>query len=301
MRKTRKGFTLVELLVVIAIIGILVALLLPAIQAAREAGRRTTCSNHLRQLALAFHTHHSTHRVFPSAGGPDWRWHMTYLRSRPAVAPRQHGGWGFQILPYIESQGVWEGGGGKSDMDKSIFAISTPDPLFFCPSRRPPEVVEARDWYSFPSNSGRTFGHAKNDYAAASHDTAAKPFDAGVGVVTRMIPRKEKDVKDGLSSTLLLAEKRMNIAHLGKMQAHDNEGYTCGWNHDTLRFTQREPLPDFRGTFGDLGGDRFGGPHDGVFAAVMADTSIHFLSYDISPTMFSRLGHRADGQHVQMP
>ena len=297
----RKAFTLVELLVVIAIIGILVALLLPAIQSAREASRRTTCSNHLRQLALAFHTHHSAHRFFPSAGGPDWQWHMTYIRGRPAVAPLQHGGWGFQILPYIESQGVWEGGGGKTDMDKSIVAISTPDPLFFCPSRRTPEVVAAGDWYAFPSNSGRTFGHAKNDYAASSHDAANKPFDRGVGVVTQMIPRKEKDVKDGLTHTLLLAEKRMNIAHLGKMQAHDNEGYTCGWNHDIMRYTEREPLPDFRGTFGDLGGDRFGGPHDGVFAAVMADTSIQFLSYDISLTTFSRLGHRADGKVVQLP
>src|SRR5687768_12080686 len=161
----RKAFTLVELLVVIAIIGILVALLLPAIQSAREASRRTTCSNHLRQLALAFHTHHSAHRFFPSAGGPDWQWHMTYKNGRPAVAPLQHGGWGFQILPYIESDAVWRGGDGKTDMEKSILAISTPDPLFFCPTRRAPEVIVAQDWYAFPSNSGRSFGHAKNDYA----------------------------------------------------------------------------------------------------------------------------------------
>jgi hypothetical protein len=95
-----------------------------------------------------------------------------------------------------------------------------------------------------------------------------------------------------------LAEKRMNVAHLGKMQAHDNEGYTCGWNHDTSRHTEIEPLPDFQGVFGDLGGDRFGGPHAGVFAVVMADTSTHVLSYEISLTTFRRLGHRADGQHV---
>jgi prepilin-type N-terminal cleavage/methylation domain-containing protein len=295
---TRKAFTLVELLVVIAIIGILVALLLPAIQAAREAGRRITCANHLRQLAIAFQTHHSTHRFFPSAGGPDWQWHMTYERGRPAIAPRQHGGWGFQILPYIESTAVWEGGGGVTDMDKSINAIKTPDPLFFCPTRRSPEVVEAGDWYAYPSNSGRTYGHAKNDFAAASLNTAGPPFDRGVGVVTQMVPTKVKDLKDGQSSTLLLAEKRMNVAHLGKMQAHDNEGYTCGWNHDTSRHTEIEPLPDFQGVFGDLGGDRFGGPHAGVFAAVMADTSTHVLSYDISLTTFRRLGHRADGQHV---
>src|SRR5688572_20893404 len=146
----RKAFTLVELLVVIAIIGILVALLIPAVQATREAGRRTTCSNNLRQLAMAFQTHHSAHRFFPSAGGPDWQWHMTYKGGKPVVAPNQHGGWGFQILPFIEEDAVWRGVGGKTDMDKSIIAISTPNTLFFCPSRRAPEVIAASDWYSFP-------------------------------------------------------------------------------------------------------------------------------------------------------
>ena len=227
---------------------------------------------------------------------------MTYERGRPAIAPRQHGGWGFQILPYIEAQTIWEGGGGKTDFDKSILAVSTPDPLFFCPSRRAPEVVVAQDWYAFPGNSGRTFGHAKNDYAAASLDQGGrKPLDKGLGVVTQMVPTKISDVQDGLAYTMLLGEKRMNVAHLGTLQAHDNEGYTCGWNHDTLRHTEIEPLPDFQGVFGDLGGDRFGGPHPGVLAVVMSDNSVHFLSYEISLTTFRRLGHRSDGQHVELP
>ena len=293
----RDAFTLIELLVVIAIIGILVALLLPAVQAAREAARKTQCTNHLKQLSLAFQTHHETHGFFPSGGGPDWTWHMTYINGQPAIAPRQHGGWGFQILPYIEAEHVWEGAGAASDVDKSIFAIKTPNPLFFCPSRRSPEVVVARDWYQHP-DSGKTYGHAKNDYAAASLDTASS-YPDGIGAVTRMRPTRMADIRDGTTKTLLLGEKRINLSMLGKLQANDNEGYTCGWNHDIMRHTNREPRPDFHGT--GIGEDRFGASHPTGFNISLVDGSVRFIPYTIDSEIFRRLGHRADGQHVELP
>src|SRR5687768_6477407 len=86
-----RGFTLVELLVVIAIIGILVALLLPAVQAARESARRTQCKNHLKQLSLAFLTHENTYGYFPSGG---WGWVWT---GDPDLGSgeRQPGGWAY--------------------------------------------------------------------------------------------------------------------------------------------------------------------------------------------------------------
>lgn len=111
----RRGFTLVELLVVIAIIGILIALLLPAVQAAREAARRTQCTNNLKQIALAFQTHHDTHKKFPYAGAgadPD----RTYVDSRGivvntptgaiGVGRQQHWSWAYQILPFMEQAGL---------------------------------------------------------------------------------------------------------------------------------------------------------------------------------------------------
>jgi prepilin-type N-terminal cleavage/methylation domain-containing protein/prepilin-type processing-associated H-X9-DG protein len=295
----RRGFTLVELLVVIAIIGILVALLLPAVQSAREAARRIQCTNHLKQLALACHNHHAAHNYFPSAGGPDWTWHMTFLNGRPAVAPDQHGGWGFQVLPYIEQEAVWTGGAATTDVDRSIVAISTPINVFFCPTRRKPEVVQAQCWYSHP-NAGKSYGHAKNDYVAGSLVTNTQQPD-GVGPIQRMNPAGIAQVKDGTTNTILLGEKRMNTAMLGKMQANDNEGYTCGWNHDTLRYTNRVPLPDFQNSGGDPGDDRFGSSHSAGVNYALCDGSVRFISFSVDLQTFTRLGDKQDGLLVQVP
>ncbi len=99
-RSQRTGFTLVELLVVIAIIGILVALLLPAIQAAREAARRTQCQNNLHQIGIALHSFHSAHKVFPyGANDGD---------CEAGTPPRELLSWRIQLLPYIERQAVYD-------------------------------------------------------------------------------------------------------------------------------------------------------------------------------------------------
>src|SRR5262249_22963987 len=109
-----RGFTLVELLVVIAIIGILVALLLPAVQAAREAARRAQCINNLKQSALGFQMHHDVHKHFPSVGW-GWAWigdpNMGYGKGQP-------GGWHFNILPYIEESAIHDMALGQVDPQK---------------------------------------------------------------------------------------------------------------------------------------------------------------------------------------
>ena len=94
-RKRKSGFTLVELLVVIAIIGILIAMLLPAVQAAREAARRLQCSSQLKQIGVAFHNHAATHRHYPT-GGWGWRWIGDPDRGYGKAQP---GGWVYNILP----------------------------------------------------------------------------------------------------------------------------------------------------------------------------------------------------------
>ena len=110
VRGNRKGFTLVELLVVIAIIGVLVALLLPAIQAAREAARRTQCSNQLRQLSIAFQNHHDVQKHLPTGGwGFVWLGYPEY-----GFGPEQPGGWMYNILPFIEQQALHDYGKGTT-------------------------------------------------------------------------------------------------------------------------------------------------------------------------------------------
>lgn len=275
----RSAFTLVELLVVMGIIGILVGLLLPGVQAAREASRRTQCSNHLRQISLGFHSHQNQFKYLPSGG---WRFDTppTYVGSNPVVGKEQRAGWAFQILPFIEATATWQAGVEKS--------IGLPTPIYFCPSRRSAQVVSFPDNYNPPITGGE-IRHALIDYAASNRH--------GSGVVRRFIPRRMRDIQDGASMTLLVAEKRLNVTFIGTPQDDDNEGYTAGWNTDSMRSTQKPPLPDFLG-LGD-GDDRFGSSHPGLFHIGLADGSCRSVDYAIDREVFRQLGDIDDGAVIE--
>lgn len=132
---TPKAFTLVELLVVIAIIAILVSLLLPAVQSAREAARRTQCMNHIRNCAHGWLNHESAHRQYPGAGwGPWW-----VGDADAGFGKMQPGGWVYRILPFVEEQNIWELGAGltgNAKFEAHGLRYGFAAEIFNCPSRR---------------------------------------------------------------------------------------------------------------------------------------------------------------------
>jgi prepilin-type N-terminal cleavage/methylation domain-containing protein len=187
MRKlNRRGFTLVELLVVIAIIGILVALLLPAIQAAREAARRTQCMNQVKQMILAMHNHVDSHKVFPSGGIYPWPDIRDYITPGGApYGPEDQGlSWAFQILPFLE-EGAVHGLRTTQDIER------TSVPGYFCPTRRGPtrHILSAAYLMDYAAAvPSRSRGQLKRQVPSANYDTT---YLAKVGVDTAGCHREE--------------------------------------------------------------------------------------------------------------
>jgi prepilin-type N-terminal cleavage/methylation domain-containing protein len=187
MNGNRRGFTLVELLVVIAIIGILVALLLPAVQAAREAGRRMSCQNNLRQLGIAAHNHHDTLLALPHAGrsngasqAPELVFHQ--VTHSPYVKEMQMASWAFQILPFMEQKNIHQGigapdingsGGVTDDTDRLYQAMTAVIPTFYCPTRRNPKPINRNNGTVAPCSLPTTVdvpgnqNNALTDYACS--------------------------------------------------------------------------------------------------------------------------------------
>jgi prepilin-type N-terminal cleavage/methylation domain-containing protein/prepilin-type processing-associated H-X9-DG protein len=284
--RARFAFTLVEMLAVMAIVGILVGLTLPAVNASRESGRNLTCKNHLRQIGLAFLSHHAKHGCFPSGGWDFWA-PPSYRDGLPQLGEEQGAGWGFQILPYLDAEALWSGSGASSDTERTVLAISVPQPVFFCPTRRRPQTVTYRDPHYI---DGRELRHALCDYAGSNRE--------GTGAVRRYRGVNSAEIRDGVAHTLLVGDKRLNLSYLGAWQEDDNEGYTGGWDEDTIRRTDEPPWPDFHGEgTGDL---RFGSSHPGLLNFVFCDGAVHSVLYSIDPKLFERLGDRADGEAIAL-
>ena len=273
MRRT--ALTLIELLVVIAIVAVLIGLLLPAVQKVREAAARIKCANNLKQIGLALHSHHDAVGYFPT-GGTSFAPPPTYVNGVPAAPPAQNAGWAFQLLPFIEQDALHR---------SPAAVLTTPVPLYFCPARRGPTVV------------AQSFGpRAGGDYAAAT-GTGGTAGETGpyFGVIVRNPLRTTTaSVTDGLSTTLVVSEKRLHPDRYATGDWCDDQGFTDGWDNDIIAITSRPFGRDERKEM-DY---EFGSAHPSGANTVFGDGSVRHLRYGLAPGTLDALGDRRDGQVV---
>jgi len=322
VRVGRGGFTLVELLVVIAIIGILIALLLPAVQAAREAARRLECQNHLRQLAVAALNHEQTHGHYPTGG---WGYFWIGDPDR-GFGEDQPGGWPFNLLPFVEQDELYQlpADGNPNVVTNEQKAGSTlltkmPLATLNCPSRRP-SILYPKPWdgtfiaYNANDNPADDNMAARTDYAAnagchSTHWHQAGPSSlSGVatygwldtsayyGVCFQRSTIRVSDISDGTTNTLLLGEKYlMPDAYATGNVGADNESFYAGYNNDHYRLTYYPPLQDRPGYDHT---DIFGSAHTTGCHFVFCDGSVHAISYEVDAVVFLHLGDRRDGETI---
>jgi prepilin-type N-terminal cleavage/methylation domain-containing protein/prepilin-type processing-associated H-X9-DG protein len=317
------GFTLVELLVVITIIGILIALLLPAVQAAREAARRMQCVNNLKQLGLASLTHEQQNGFLPS-GGWGFAWNADPDRGSGQSQP---GSWAYALLPFMEQQPLHDlGSDGKADVITATQKAAVPTreqvPIggLTCPSRREaivyPRPMGASS-IAFCYNGNVFSTAAAMDYAGNSGDTApiecAGPSSiaqgssgfnwasCGATTCTGAIYAHSQitmaDISDGASNTFLIGEKYLNPDNYATgNDPADDAGHFDGHGHDTDRFASSSlpPRPDQAGIIVDV----FGAAHAGGCNFVFCDGSVQTVSYSIDASVYACLGSRKDNKPI---
>jgi len=309
-----RGFTLVELLVVIAIIGILVALLLPAVQAAREAGRRSQCQNHLKQLSLACMNFESAQTALPSGG---WGWHWMGDPDQ-GYGKNQPGSWIYSILPYLEESGVRAIAAGLPAAQKRIELTKlseTPIATMNCPTRRrslayPYYYVDNYRNINLPKLAVRGDYGACMSGRKSPEDGLSEPYTiaAGMttfpwrwdtyfdGVVHQHSQVELRQISDGCSKTYLIGEKFLESDHYEDgIPSYDDQSYYIGFDRDTNLSSYNPPLRD--APVGDVP-FRFGSAHTTMFNVVYCDGSVHSISYDIDSNIHQSLGSRNGAETV---
>jgi prepilin-type N-terminal cleavage/methylation domain-containing protein/prepilin-type processing-associated H-X9-DG protein len=298
-----RGFTLVELLVVIVVIGLLIALLLPAVQSAREAARRLSCSNNLRQLGLALHGYHDSRGVFPPA----------YATSLTSSGGELGPGWGWaaMLLGCLEQPALWA----SANFDLPVQATeqrttrSTSVSVFLCPSsigEGPADFQSIGDGKQGPIDD-----LSVGQYIASGGQIPAVFVGPTTGAFYRNSQLGLRDFTDGIGTTFLVGERSRNLAD-STWVGVAGHGIVCtkpnwpvrdcqpshlmilGYTGPILPSNRWVDVPNYRGAVVD----DFWSLHPGGCNFLFGDGSVRFLKESIDPHVFSFLSSRNGGEVV---
>jgi len=282
-KSSREGFTLVELLVVIAIIGVLVALLLPAVQAAREAARRSSCGNKLKQIGLGLHNYHDLNLSLP-----------------PGYSENHYWGWGASILPQIEEENLYNQLDVKgTPLNPETFGyqtqlVQTNLAGFRCPSDVGPDNNPA-----MKLGAGATIDAATSNYIG-SHGRAWVSNTTFTGVFGRTKGIRFRDITDGTSNTLLVCEisSRPNNpsgpnyrAALWAGKTSTNGSVNQGWVVTLINGSATN-------TVNGTGVAAISSLHPGGCQVTLSDASVRFVSETINANTIRDLSDRNDGNVI---
>ncbi len=305
-----RAFTLIELLVVIAIIGILVGLLLPAVQAARESARRAQCTNNLKQIGLALANYEGTLQTYPP--GAFWAYYPDNNPIKGSIL--------LHILPFMEQQALYD------QFNFSLFNLETQTtprsfldlagtivPAYICPSDNHMKKLNKQALSNYGASRGPTrvetnptspCSHPYDSYAMNSYsdDTSNIPgVFTRVGVVRGVATRAAK-VTDGLSNTIFFAEERPNCSiHFSQGWARSNNGNgycttIIPINYNSCDKTGLKPPCNRYDNWNTEVGAKSLHPGGAMF--LFGDGAVHFLTNTIDHQMYQYLGAKADGHAV---